>query len=108
MRNEIFLAFPAMQAALKSREAYIRLAKEYHPDTHPDDPVAERRFKRITKAYNELRSSFRVLGGARTYRAPKYWASYRQVLASASFVFCAGTFGVLPFFEERRAVCARS
>ncbi|MGO9867533.1 MAG: J domain-containing protein [Rhodomicrobium sp.] len=81
------LGLPRNASGAEVREAYIRLAKEYHPDTHPDDPVAERRFKRITKAYNELRSSFRVLGGARTYRAPKYWGSYRQVLASAVLFF---------------------
>jgi curved DNA-binding protein CbpA len=69
------------------REAYIRLAKKYHPDTHPGDLVAERRFKRITKAYDELRSPFNVMGGAHTYRAPGFWGAYRQALAIAVMFF---------------------
>jgi DnaJ-class molecular chaperone len=36
------------------RQAYRRLAKDYHPDTHPGDVVAEERFKAITEAYEVL------------------------------------------------------
>jgi molecular chaperone DnaJ len=34
--------------------AYRALARELHPDTHPDDPGAAERFKEITAAYNVL------------------------------------------------------
>jgi molecular chaperone DnaJ len=34
--------------------AYRKLAKELHPDTHPDDPVAAERFKDVTAAYDVL------------------------------------------------------
>jgi len=34
--------------------AYNLLAREYHPDLHPDDPLAEEKFKRIKNAHNLL------------------------------------------------------
>jgi molecular chaperone DnaJ len=34
--------------------AYRQLARELHPDTHPDDPAAEERFKEITAAYDVI------------------------------------------------------
>ena len=34
--HEIF-GLPRNASGAEVREAYIRLAKEYHPDTHPDD-----------------------------------------------------------------------
>ena len=36
------------------KRAYRKLAKEYHPDTHPGDKQAEERFKAISEAYNVL------------------------------------------------------
>lgn len=36
------------------KKAYRRLAKECHPDTHPDDRKAEERFKQISQAYAVL------------------------------------------------------
>jgi DnaJ-class molecular chaperone len=35
-------------------QAYRRLARQYHPDLHPDDRDAEQRFKAITEAYEVL------------------------------------------------------
>ncbi len=37
------------------KRAYRDLARRYHPDSHPDDPEAEERFKEITLAYETLR-----------------------------------------------------
>jgi molecular chaperone DnaJ len=34
--------------------AYRRLARQYHPDTHPDDPEAEEQFKEISAAYDVI------------------------------------------------------
>jgi molecular chaperone DnaJ len=34
--------------------AYRKLARELHPDTHPDDPEATERFKGVTAAYDVL------------------------------------------------------
>jgi hypothetical protein len=33
---------------------YNQLAREYHPDLHPDDPLAEEKFKKIKNAYEVL------------------------------------------------------
>jgi curved DNA-binding protein CbpA len=39
------------------KEAYRRLARQYHPDLHPGDAVAEERFKEICEAYEVLSDS---------------------------------------------------
>lgn len=36
------------------KRAFRSLARKYHPDTNPDDPTAEERFKRISEAYEVL------------------------------------------------------
>ena len=37
------------------KAAYRRLAKQYHPDTNSDDPDAERKFKEVNEAYQQLK-----------------------------------------------------
>lgn len=39
------------------KEAYRRLAREYHPDLHPGNPAAEEKFKEICQAYEVLSDS---------------------------------------------------
>ena len=46
------VARAASQNELK--QAYRKLARAHHPDTNPDDPKAEERFKEISAAYDTL------------------------------------------------------
>lgn len=39
------------------KKSFRRLARQYHPDTNPDNPNAEERFKRISEAYEVLSDS---------------------------------------------------
>ncbi|MBR1811251.1 MAG: molecular chaperone DnaJ [Clostridia bacterium] len=39
------------------KKAYRKLAKQYHPDLHPDDKTAEEKFKEINEAYEVLSDS---------------------------------------------------
>jgi curved DNA-binding protein CbpA len=39
------------------KAAFRRLARQYHPDLHPDNPTAAEKFKQITQAYDVLSDS---------------------------------------------------
>lgn len=59
------------------RKAYRRLAKDYHPDTHPGDRAAEQKFKELNEAYEVLgdrqkRVRYDQLGA--------HWNQYQQDL----------------------------
>ena len=41
-------------SAAEIKKSYRRLAREFHPDTNPDDPEAEKKFKEIAFAYEIL------------------------------------------------------
>lgn len=45
------LGVPKAASAEEIRKAYRRLAKQWHPDTNPDKPEAEARFKAISAAH---------------------------------------------------------
>jgi len=81
------LGLPRDASSAEVRAAYIRLAKEFHPDAHPGDSAAEIRFKRITEAYNELRSSYLTGGRLRAYRARESRAYYSRVVRIAALFF---------------------
>jgi curved DNA-binding protein CbpA len=52
----------AQEASLKEiKLAFRRLAREYHPDLNPDDPVSAEKFKQISQAYDVLSDTTRRL-----------------------------------------------
>lgn len=58
------------------KKTYRRLAREYHPDQHPDDAAAEAKFKEISEAYSVLSDpkeraeydQIRAMGGGARFR----------------------------------------
>ena len=64
------LQVPPEASAQQIRRSYRRLAHQMHPDTHPDDPEASRRFQEITEAYEILGSPERRASYDRARRPP--------------------------------------
>jgi molecular chaperone DnaJ len=48
------LGVDSKASADEIKKVYKKLAKQYHPDANPDNPVAEERFKEISAAYSVL------------------------------------------------------
>ncbi|MCX7637744.1 MAG: J domain-containing protein [Cyclobacteriaceae bacterium] len=48
------LGIPQSADSSEIRAAYKKLAFQFHPDLHPNDPQAEERFKQINEAYHTL------------------------------------------------------
>ena len=36
------------------KRAYLKRAKQFHPDLHPDDPKAKAKFQALTEAYDVI------------------------------------------------------
>lgn len=66
------------------KQAYRRLARQYHPDVNPGDAAAEQQFKTISEAYS-------VLGNPESRR--KYDRFGHQEGASGGDAACAGSGG---------------
>ncbi len=75
MSNKDYYKILGLKESASSAEvkkAYRKLAKEYHPDSHPGDSHAESRFKEVAEAYEVLSDTkkrnqydqFRKYGGA--------------------------------------------
>lgn len=48
------LGIPRTASETEIKSAFRTKAREYHPDTHPDDPSAEDKFKEVNEAYEVL------------------------------------------------------
>lgn len=64
------LQVPPEATAQQIRRAYRKLAHDVHPDAHPEDPDASRRFHEITEAYEVLSSPERRARYDRARREP--------------------------------------
>ena len=63
------------------KKAYRQKAKQYHPDLHPDDPVAAQKMNEVNEAYDMLNNPEKYRQqtgsgyGGQTYRSP-YGSAY--------------------------------
>ena len=67
------------------KRAYRRLAKKYHPDVNPGDPVAAKKMQQINAAYEQIKNPEKTQsgpGGAGYGYNP--YGSYRQSYESSS------------------------
>jgi len=56
------------------KSAYRRLAKQYHPDLHPNDPGAATRMNEINAAYEQIKNGQSYnQSGPHTYSAEPQW-----------------------------------
>lgn len=66
------------------KRAYLRRAKQFHPDLHPDDPKAKAKFQALTEAYD-------VLGDPdKRAKYDKYGEQWKQ---AEQFEYAGGGFG---------------
>jgi DnaJ domain len=78
------LGLPGDATGGEVRAAYIELVKEFHPDAHPNDPFAERCFKRITEAYREIRAPYPSFELRKTPASPSH--VWKAAKAAALFI----------------------
>lgn len=82
------LGVPRNATQAEIQKAFRDLARKYHPDLHPDDPDAKKKFQQIQKAFEVLNdpekremydrygASFETAGaGAGPYTRTFYWSS---------------------------------
>ena len=66
------------------KRAYLKRAKQFHPDLHPDDPKAKAKFQALTEAYD-------VLGDPdKRAKYDKYGEQWKQ---AEQFEYAGGGFG---------------
>ena len=60
------------------KRAYRRLAKQYHPDRNPGDPVAAQKMQEINAAYEQIKNPDKTSDPFRGYQQHQNEGQYRQ------------------------------
>lgn len=77
------------------KSAYRKLAKKYHPDVNPNDPVAESKFKEVSAAYDSItkgtayRPSDHSSAGDSWHSHDDIASAFREAFSRAGFGFGA-------------------
>ena len=67
------------------KRAYLKRAKQFHPDLHPDDPKAKAKFQALNEAYDVIgdqRSARSTTNMANSGNRPTKWAEVSAVRAA--------------------------
>ena len=90
------------------KRAYRRLAKKYHPDLNPNDPVAAKKMQQINAAYEQIKNPSSAgtsgQGGYNPYGS--YQGSQSQNLQAAQYIYFgqyAQALRILASVQERNA-----
>ena len=60
------------------KRAYRKLAKKYHPDANPDDPVAAQKMQEINAAYEQIKNPDKAGSGQSAYGGYDPFRGYYQ------------------------------
>ena len=64
------------------KRAYRKLAKQYHPDLNPGDPVAARKMQEINAAYEQIKDPQKAYQSSQSSYGYDPYSQYRQQTAS--------------------------
>ena len=84
------LGIPRGASEEEIKKAYRRKAKEYHPDLHPDDPVAAQKMNEVNEAYDMLKNPEKY---ERKRAQEQQQSSYRQTYYGNSGPYQNGSNG---------------
>jgi len=85
------LGIPRGASEEEIKKAYRKKAKEYHPDLHPDDPVAAQKMNEVNEAYDMLKNPEKY---ERKRAQEQQQSSYRQTYyGNSSYNWQYGQYG---------------
>ena len=77
------------------KRAYRRLAKKYHPDVNPGDPVAAKKMQQVNAAYEQIKNPEKTQQSTGGYGGGGYgydpFGGYRQAYGGQSYGDTAGS-----------------
>ena len=66
------------------KRAYRRLAKKYHPDVNPGDPVAAQKMQQVNAAYEQIKNPEKTQSAGNPYGSYDSFGGYRQSYGQGS------------------------